>query len=118
MQTEKCPAMIKSYEDGIFYDEYPAGDSICDALVGGVGALSYEMDKYVVDQFIAVSEDTIKRAVSFMAKEEKWIVETGSCTTVAAVMDHPEIIGGKNVALVLSGGNIDGAFLAKLLSEN
>ena len=118
VQTEKCPAMIKSYEDGVFYSEYPAGDSICDALVGGVGALSYEMDREFVDSFIAVSEDTIKRSVSFMAKEEKWIAETGSCTTVAAVMDYPEIVGGKNVALVISGGNIDGSVLTKLLAEN
>ena len=118
VQTEKCPAMIKSYEDGVFYSEYPAGDSICDALVGGVGALSYEMDRDYVDKFLAVNEKTIERAVSFMAKNEKWIVETGSCTTVAAVMDYPEIIGGKNVALVLSGGNIDGTLLTRLLAEN
>ncbi len=96
VQTEKCPAMIKSYEDGVFYEEYPCeGDSICDALLGGVGALSYQMVKDCVDDLIAVSEDTVGRAVSFMAREEKFVVEAGSCTTVAAVMDHRERIGGR-----------------------
>ena len=117
VQTEACPAMIKAYEDGVFYKEYPSADTLCDALVGGIGALSYAMAKDFVDDFISVSEKTIGKAVSFMAKEEKYIVEAGSCTTVAAVMDFRERIGGKNVALVLSGGNIDGNVLRDLMNK-
>lgn len=117
VQTEACPAMIKSYEDGVFYEEYPCEASLCDSLIGGIGALSYEMAKDYVDDFIAVSEDTIAKAVRFMAMEEKYIVEAGSCTTVAAVMDFRERIGGKNIALVLSGGNIDGAVLYDLMGR-
>lgn len=117
VQTEACPAMIKSYEDGVFYAEYPCGDSICDALLGGVGALSYQMVKDYVDDLIAVSEETVGRAVSFMAREEKFVTEAGSCVTVAAVMDHQERIGGKHVALVLSGGNIDGDMLLTLMEK-
>lgn len=52
-----------------------------------------------------------------MAREEKYIVEAGSCTTVAAVMDMAERIGGKNIALVLSGGNIDGKLLYELMGK-
>jgi len=117
VQTEACPAMVKAYEDNVFYETYEIKKSICDALVGGIGKLSYEMAKSVVDDFIIVSEDSIVKAVSFMAKKEKYIVEAGSCTTVAAVMDYKERIGGKNIALVLSGGNIDGDLLTSILSE-
>lgn len=117
VQTEACPAMVKSYEDNIFYEEYASKESICDALVGGIGKLSYEMAKDYVDDFIVVSEESIAKAVSFMAKDEKYIVEAGSCTTVAAVMDYRERIGGKNVALVLSGGNIDGNLLTSILEK-
>ncbi len=117
VQTEACPAMIKSYEDGVFYEEYPCEDSLCDSLIGGIGALSYAMAKDYVDDFIAVSEETIAKAVSFMAREEKYIVEAGSCTTVAAVMDYRERIGGRNIALVLSGGNIDGEVLYRLMAH-
>ena len=46
VQTEACPAMIRAYEDNVFYEEYPTtGDTICDALVGGVGKLSYDILK-------------------------------------------------------------------------
>lgn len=117
VQTEACPAMVKAYEDGVFYEEYPCEGSICDSLIGGIGALSYEMAKNYVDDFLVVSEESIGRAVSFMAREEKYIVEAGSCTTVAAVMDVPERIGGKNIALVLSGGNIDGELLYTLMGK-
>lgn len=117
VQTEACPAMIKAYEDGIFYEEYPCEESLCDSLIGGIGALSYAMAKDYVDDFIAVSEETIAKAVSFMARDEKYIVEAGSCTTVAAVMDFRERIGGKNIALVLSGGNIDGDVLHRLMAN-
>ena len=117
VQTENCPAMIKAYEDNVFYDEYPCEDSICDSLIGGIGALSYQMAKDYVDEFIAVSEETVGKAVSFMAKHEKYIVEAGSCVTVAALMDHRDRIGGNNVALVLSGGNIDGALLTELMNK-
>ena len=75
------------------------------------------MAKDYVDDFIAVSEETIAKAVSFMAREEKYIVEAGSCTTVAAVMDYRERIGGRNIALVLSGGNIDGEVLYRLMAH-
>ena len=117
VQTEACPAMIKSYEDGVFYKDYPCEDSLCDALVGGIGALSYALAKDYVDHFICVSEKTIGKAVSFMAKEEKYIVEAGSCTVVAAAMNFGDRIGGKNIALVLSGGNIDGKVLCDLMNK-
>lgn len=70
VQTEACPAMIKSYEDHVFYEKYPSKDTYCDALVGGIGKLSYEMLKYYVDDIIEVSEDSIVRAVSFMIKRK------------------------------------------------
>lgn len=118
VQTEACPAMIRSMEDKVFYDEYPVtGDTVCDSLVGGVGALAYEMQPGLIDEYIEVKESTIRKAVKHMIGDEKFVVEGGSCTTVAAVMDHPEKVGGRNVALVLSGGNIDKDLMIQLLSE-
>ena len=52
--------------------------------------------------------DEVRKAVKFMIKEERFIAEGGSCMTIAAVMENKERIGGKNIALVISGGNIDG----------
>ncbi len=118
VQTEACPAMIRAYEDNVFYEEYPTtGDTICDALVGGVGKLSYDILKDYADDLIEVKEATIRKAVKHMIKEEKFIVEGASAATVAAVMDDRKRIGGKNIALVMSGGNIDGDLMVRLLND-
>lgn len=118
VQTEACPAMIKSLEDHVFYDEYPVvGDTVCDALVGGVGKLSYELAGDCIDDIIQVRESSIRKAVKYMIKDEKIIAEGGSCTTVAAVRDFRERVGGRKIALVISGGNIDGDLMVSLLNQ-
>lgn len=117
VQTEACPAMWASWRDGVFYDEYPIGPTRCDATVGGVGALAYMRLHDVMDDLIVVSEDEAAAACAFMAREEKLIGEVASCMTIAAVRSHRERVGGSTVALVISGGNIDGAMLDEVLRE-
>ncbi len=118
VQTDTCPAMIQAYQDHVFYETFPTtGTSICESLVGGIGKLSYEMLADYVDDLIAVRESTIRRGVKHMLLNEKFVVEAGSATTVAAVMDEPDRIGGKNVALVISGGNIDGDLIRTIINE-
>lgn len=117
VQTEACPAMWASWRDGVFHSEYPIGPTRCDATVGGVGALSYMRLHDVMDELIVVTEDEAAAACAFMAREEKLIAEVASCMTVAAVQNHRELVGGTRVALVLSGGNIDGSVLDEVLRE-
>ena len=115
VQTEACPAMVASIADGVCYEEYPIGPTLCDALVGGVGALSYEMLPDLLDDILVVKEETVRRAAAFLLTEEKFVIEAGSATTVAAVWDHPEKFTGKKTALILTGGNIDGETIRKVL---
>ena len=118
VQTEACPAMVRAFTDKVFYEEYPiTGDTVCDALVGGIGKLAYEMLPKYIDDLFEVPEVAIRSAVKYMALKEKYVVEGGSATTVAAVRECRDRIGGKNIALIISGGNIDGALMQKLLTE-
>ena len=118
VQTAACPAMIASYRDGVCYEEYPTEPSVCDALVGGVGIRAYEMLKEYMDEILPVSESYIRKATAMMIGQEKLVVETSSAITAAAVMEYPERIKGKNVALIMTGGNIDADRIAQLLEEN
>ena len=115
VQTENCPALKKSIDENHFYEKYPCESSLCDALIGGIGKLCFELSPKYVDDVITVTEESIGKAISFMARKEKYIIEAGSATTVAAVMEHRKKIGGKNVALIISGGNIDGDLLCKMM---
>ena len=118
VQTAACPAMIASYRDGVCYEEYPTEPSVCDALVGGVGIRAYEMLKEYMDEILPVSESYIRKATAMMIGQEKLVVETSSAITAAAAMEYPERINGKNVALIMTGGNIDADRIAQLLEEN
>lgn len=98
-------------------DQNPDIDTICDAVVGGIGALAYAVLCDYCDDIIEVKEESAGRAVSFMAKQEKYIVEPSSALTVGAVFENPDRVGGKQIALVLSGGNIDGGLLTELMNK-
>ncbi len=118
VQTAACPAMIHAYRDQVCYEEYPTtGSTICDALVGGVGVLAYEMLKDYADLLLEVSETAIGRAVVFMLEKEKIVAEGAGAIAAAAVLEHPEIFTGRHTALMVSGSNIDGALLRQLQAE-
>lgn len=114
VQTEACPAMKASIEDQKLYSEYPSDPSVCEALIGGIGQLAYQ-HKSLIDDILIVKETTIKKAIGHMIKKEKLIVEPSSCTVVAALMDYPDYDFGKNVALLLSGSNIDTDLMMQVL---
>ena len=118
IQPYACPAMKKSIEDNVFYEEYPTAPSICEALVGGIGKLAFKMAHEYIDEVVLVSEENIKKAVSHMIKKEKFVVEPSSAITVGALYENPDRYWGKNVALIMSGGNIDDKLMVDILNEN
>lgn len=115
VQTEACPAMIKSLEDEKCYLEFPSEESICDALIGGVGEIGYNMAEQCIDDIIVVKEETIKKATVDLLLEDKIIAETSSAVGVAAIYENPEIFEGKNVAVVITGGNLDKELMKELI---
>jgi len=69
----------------------------------------------LVDEIVLVSEAHLETAVSLLLQIEKTVVEGAGAAGLAAVMAHPEIFKGKNVGIVLCGGNIDTRLLANVL---
>ncbi|MFA9422643.1 MAG: threonine/serine dehydratase [Sedimentibacter sp.] len=115
VQTAACPAMVKSLEDNIMYEEFPSEESICDALIGGVTEIPFKMAKQCIDDIIVVSEESIRKATAILLTQEKVVAEPSSATGVAALMENPEYFQGKNVAIVITGGNLDEDFMKKIL---
>ena len=60
-------------------------------------------------------EPELETAVSLLLQIEKTVVEGVGAAGLAAVMAYPEKFKGKNVGIVLSGGNIDTRLLANVL---
>jgi threonine dehydratase len=118
VQTEACPAMVQSLKDGVCYTEYPTMPSICDALVGGVGEIPYYMANECIDDIIVVNENTIKKAVVQLIEKDKVVAEPAGAASVAAIMDNKALFEGKNVAAIVSGGNLDDKLMRKLICED
>ena len=68
-------------------------------------------------QWVVVEEPLIRDALRFMAVEEQTLVEGASAMAVAAVREYPDIVGGNDVAIIISGGNVDGEVLSRVLNE-
>lgn len=115
VQTAACPAMVASLNDNKFYEVYPTKDSICDALVGGVGEIPYKMAKGCIDDIIVVEEEDIVDAIKYLFMKEKVIAEPAGAIGVGAIRKNKDYFKGKNVAVVITGGNIDEGLIKSIV---
>lgn len=112
LYSESCRAWPDSVRDQKVYHEYPSEESICEAMVGGIGNLSYAMRKWV-DDSLEIKEEIIRKAMLHAVMNEKIVAEAAGAVPIAAMLQYGERIPGKNIALVISGGNVDNRILAE-----
>lgn len=92
--------------------------SIADALMAPQpGHITFEIASRLVTRGIAVGDRDMADAVRFSCAELKQVVEPGGAAALAAVLSGRYPLGGRSVAVVISGGNIDPAMLCRLLGE-
>ncbi len=82
--------------------------SICDALqVTKPGKLTFSINKILLSGGLTVTDKDILKAMSLAFFKEKLVLEPGGAAAIAAIMAKTIDIEGKNVVVVLSGGNVD-----------
>jgi len=90
--------------------------SIADALMAPTpGAHVFALAKDLLAPGLAVSDAELERAVSFAATQLKLLVEPGGAAALAALLAGKA--QGKNIALVLSGGNADFGTIAAIIAR-
>lgn len=72
-----------------------------------IGDITYEICKDIVDRVILVPEGKMCTKILELYNEEAIVVEPACASVVAALDDLANEIKGKNVVVVLSGGNND-----------
>jgi len=83
-------------------------DTFADGIaVKEVGDITYSIAKQVVDQSILVSEGKICSTILQLYNEEAIVVEPAGAISIAALDDLAQEIIGKNVAIIICGGNND-----------
>ena len=81
--------------------------TIADGLLTSLGSLTYPIIKEYVHDIVTVSEDGIIQAMRLIWERMKIIIEPSSAVPLAAILEKKLEVGGKKVAIILSGGNID-----------
>jgi threonine dehydratase len=106
-QPEASAVMALSVDAGEILD-LPSDPTLSDGTAGGIeaGAITFELNQVVVDEWVLVSEDQIAEAMrSYMAREGHTI-EGAAGVAIAAMIERRDDIAGKNVVVVICGGNI------------
>lgn len=86
--------------------------------VKGVIAASAGNDaQALVDEWMLVDEGDIEQAIVMLLEIEKTVVEGAGAAGLAALLKAPASLAGKNVGLVLCGGNIDPLRLQALIGR-
>jgi threonine dehydratase len=90
--------------------------TLCDSLMAPApGSLTWSINGELVDDFVTVTEEQVRHAVSFAAIRLKLTVEPGGAVALAALLNSE--LRGKTVAIVLSGGNIAPDILTACCTE-
>ena len=94
------------------------GDTLAEGIaVKAPGKIATEVIRALVDDIILVTEMEIERAVAALINIEKTIVEGAGAAGLAAIQAKPALFAGRNVGLVLTGGNIDTRLIASVLTR-
>jgi len=108
ISMEKGAAMYESIKAGkpVRVEEH---ESLADSLQGGIlfdNQYTYDMVKKYVDKIILVSEEEIKEAMSYVFKEEHFVLEGAAVVGIAALLSKKiKTIGGNSV-IVTTGSNV------------
>src|SRR5207244_2361811 len=94
-----------------------AARTICDALMAAMpGELTFAINSQLLARGVAASDEEVAAAVAFAYRELKLVVEPGGAIGLAALLAGRIDAKGKNVVIVLSGGNVDADLFAKLVA--
>jgi threonine dehydratase len=93
------------------------GRTICDALMASIpGVLTFAINSRLLSHGVTASDAEVGAAVGFAFRELKLVVEPGGAVGLAALLAGRIDCAGKNVVIVLSGGNVDADMYARLIA--
>ena len=81
--------------------------TIADGLLTSLGSLTFPIIIKLVDDILAVSEESIIVAMKLIWERMKIIVEPSSAVPFAAILENASKFRNKRVGIILSGGNVD-----------
>lgn len=106
-QPENSAVMAESVKAGHIV-EMESKPTLSDGSAGGIekDSITFELCRYLIDEFILVSEKEIKEAVLFYLEKHYLLVEGAAALSLAAFMKNISRFKGKTVVLLVTGSRI------------
>jgi threonine dehydratase len=108
---ENSPVMYDSMKAGRIV-ESQIRPTLSDSTAGGVepGAITFDLCRRLVDDWVLVTEGEIRRAMALIAEEHDLRIEGAAGVAVAGFLRSVGDLGpGRNAVIIICGGNIDRA---------
>jgi threonine dehydratase len=113
---ENSAVMIESVRAGRILD-LPSKPTLSDGTAGGVeeGAVTFELCRSLVDEYITVPEEEIAATLRRFLDTHHLLIEGAAAVALAAFERHAARFTGQRVAIVICGGNIGLETLRRIL---
>ena len=82
-------------------------NTICDGLRAQIGSKTFPVIQNLVDDIIPIAEEDIINALRMIWERLKIIVEPSCSIALALIINNKQLFEGRNVGLIMSGGNLD-----------
>lgn len=107
----------RSLQSGQRETNQAGATSICDALQAPTPAvLPFSINQKGLSGVLLADDDAVLRAMRFLFDEFRVVAEPGGAVALAALLNNPpESFSGKNIVVIISGGNVDPALFTRAL---
>lgn len=117
VQTSRLASMKAAVEQGRAVT-LPVASTLADGIaVRRAGERTLEMVQRYVDDIVTVEEDEIANAILLLLEREKTLAEGAGAAPIAALLHGKVRADGKNIAVIVSGGNLDVSILSRIIER-
>jgi len=96
----------------------PAATTIADGIaVRRAGERTVPLVKRYVDEIMTVSDEEVANAILLLLEREKTLAEGAGAAATAALINRKLGLEGKNVVVLVCGGNIDVTLLSRIIER-
>ncbi len=118
VEAAVLPAALRAREAGEPVTIPPAHTIAEGIAVRRIGDNTFGLIERYVDELVVVEEEELASAVLLLLEREKTVAEAACASVVAAVVGgHVAGLEGRNVVMVISGGNIDVNLLSRIIER-
>ena len=108
----------RSFHSGVLHSCHNPVTIADGARTHSMGAVTFPLVMHYVDDMLAVPDDQLAAAMFWLWERTKMVIEPTGALGAAALFADPARFAGKRVGVLISGGNVDFAAVAKLLPDS